>query len=190
LILAELSNSRLNDRGLANDKIERPLHLRAQERARPDFLARRSRSPWQAHYRWVTNMSVGMLLGRVIAGAIGLLVLFTGLRALFLSHPGRMDLLFVLLFQALIQTIALLALWFAAVGQVATERKMIGRTLLTGLTVGVVALLAGFFGPLIFTPQSNQGSLLGIFITGPAGFVLGCIAAFIWCRVRAAAIGR
>lgn len=29
------------------------------------------------------------------------------------------------------------------------------------------------FGPMIFTPQSNLGPLLGILITGPLGFVSG-----------------
>jgi hypothetical protein len=31
----------------------------------------------------------------------------------------------------------------------------------------------GFFGPLIFAPDANQGPLLGIFITGPIGIVVG-----------------
>ena len=63
---------------------------------------------------------------------------------------------------------------------------MIGRTLLIGLMVGVVAFLAGFIGPLILYPQSNQGALLGIFVSGPAGFILGCVGGFMWCRLRSA----
>jgi hypothetical protein len=47
--------------------------------------------------------------------------------------------------------------------------------------IGGFAFAAGFFGPLIFTPQANQGPLLGIFITGPAGFVAG----LLWGAVRA-----
>lgn len=34
---------------------------------------------------------------------------------------------------------------------------------------GVILGLIGFVGPLIFTPDANQGPLLGIFITGPIG---------------------
>lgn len=51
-----------------------------------------------------------------------------------------------------------------------------------GLTVGAIGFAAGFFGPLIFTPDANQGPLLGIFITGPGGLVLG----LVWGVLRAA----
>ena len=39
--------------------------------------------------------------------------------------------------------------------------------------VGLVGFVLGFFGPLVLTPESNQGPLLGIFFTGPLGVVLG-----------------
>lgn len=39
--------------------------------------------------------------------------------------------------------------------------------------VGLVGFVAGFFLPLILSPDANQGPLLGIFITGPGGAVLG-----------------
>jgi hypothetical protein len=42
--------------------------------------------------------------------------------------------------------------------------------------VGAVAFLAGFFGPIYLSPGSNQGPLLGIFVTGPYGFVIGALA--------------
>lgn len=48
--------------------------------------------------------------------------------------------------------------------------------------VGGAAFAIGFFGPIVFTPEANQGPLLGIFITGPAGFVVG----LGWGLVRAA----
>ena len=48
--------------------------------------------------------------------------------------------------------------------------------------IGGLAFAAGFFGPLIVTPEANQGPLLGIFITGPAGLALGVI----WGLLRAA----
>ena len=41
--------------------------------------------------------------------------------------------------------------------------------------IGFAGFAAGFFGPIIFTPEANQGPLLGIFITGPLGAVLGAI---------------
>jgi hypothetical protein len=41
------------------------------------------------------------------------------------------------------------------------------------LIVGAIGFVVGYFGPLIFYPGSNQGPLLGIFLTGPLGFVGG-----------------
>ena len=32
---------------------------------------------------------------------------------------------------------------------------------------------------MIFTPEANQGPLLGLFITGPLGFVAGAIGGLI-----------
>ena len=55
----------------------------------------------------------------------------------------------------------------------------VGATLL----FGVVSFLAGFIGPIILRPDSNQGPLLGIFITGPAGLVLGGLGGFVWSRM-------
>jgi hypothetical protein len=43
------------------------------------------------------------------------------------------------------------------------------------LILGAVGFAAGFIGPMIFVPEANQGPLVGIFISGPAGFALGAI---------------
>ena len=51
------------------------------------------------------------------------------------------------------------------------------------LLVGAIAFALGFFGPMIVTPGANQGPMLGIFITGPIGFVVG----LLWGMRRAAA---
>ena len=53
-----------------------------------------------------------------------------------------------------------------------------------GLLVGGIAFAVGFFGPLIWAPDANQGPLLGIFITGPLGFVAGCIGGAIYAVIR------
>jgi hypothetical protein len=44
--------------------------------------------------------------------------------------------------------------------------------------------VGGFLGPMILAPEANQGPLLGIFITGPLGLVVGAIAGAIiaWYR--------
>jgi hypothetical protein len=57
--------------------------------------------------------------------------------------------------------------------------------LVWGAVVGAVGFCGGFFGPMIFRPEANQGPLLGIFITGPLGFVGGAIAGLfysVWAR--------
>ena len=48
-----------------------------------------------------------------------------------------------------------------------------------GAIVGIVGFLLGFVGPIVVTPDANQGPLLGIFITGPGGFVLGLVFGFV-----------
>jgi hypothetical protein len=52
------------------------------------------------------------------------------------------------------------------------------------LIVGAVGFCGGFFGPLVFAPDANQGPLLGIFITGPLGAVLGAIGGFVYAKTR------
>ncbi|GDY18327.1 hypothetical protein LBMAG55_16500 [Verrucomicrobiota bacterium] len=47
------------------------------------------------------------------------------------------------------------------------------HALLGASILGGIGFLGGFFGPMIFKPEANQGPLLGIFITGPLGAVLG-----------------
>ena len=57
---------------------------------------------------------------------------------------------------------------------------------LGALALGGLGFVVGFFGPMLFMPGANQGPLLGIFITGPLGAVIGAIggAAVAWRRER------
>ncbi|HEV7608535.1 MAG TPA: hypothetical protein VGO61_14415 [Steroidobacteraceae bacterium] len=41
--------------------------------------------------------------------------------------------------------------------------------------LGLAGFAAGFFGPMIFVPDANQGPMVGIFISGPAGVALGFV---------------
>lgn len=50
--------------------------------------------------------------------------------------------------------------------------------------VGAIGFAIGFFGPILLTPQANQGPLLGLFITGPAGGVLGAIGGALYWSFR------
>lgn len=51
------------------------------------------------------------------------------------------------------------------------------------LIVGGIAFLGGFIGPIIFTPEANQGPLFGIFFTGPIGAVFGGILGLAYLAV-------
>jgi hypothetical protein len=51
--------------------------------------------------------------------------------------------------------------------------------------LGGIGFVGGFFGPMLFAPSANQGPMLGIFITGPGGFLLGAVAGRVrWAMVR------
>lgn len=53
------------------------------------------------------------------------------------------------------------------------------------LALGGLGFVGGFFGPMLLAPEANQGPLLGIFITGPLGAVLGALAGWVyWLRRR------
>lgn len=53
-----------------------------------------------------------------------------------------------------------------------------------GVITGSIAFILGFVGPIIISPSSNQGPLLGIFITGPLGFLVGLIGGGIFWQIK------
>jgi len=57
--------------------------------------------------------------------------------------------------------------------------RIVGSVFKGALIVGGIGFCAGFFGPIVFAPDANQGPLLGIFITGPLGAVFGAIGGFV-----------
>jgi hypothetical protein len=61
----------------------------------------------------------------------------------------------------------------------------LAKSMLAGAgLLGGIGFFGGFFGPMLLAPDANQGPLLGIFITGPGGFVLGAIAGALWWKRR------
>lgn len=75
---------------------------------------------------------------------------------------------------ALIVLVLVFAYRYGVIG----HRRKLGlaaqvRVALWAAGLGGVGFVAGFFGPILFLPESNQGPLLGIFLTGPLGFFTG-----------------
>jgi uncharacterized membrane protein YeaQ/YmgE (transglycosylase-associated protein family) len=50
-----------------------------------------------------------------------------------------------------------------------------GLAVTGALLMGVTGFLIGFFGPMKYQPWANQGPMVGIFLTGPGGLLLGGI---------------
>lgn len=66
----------------------------------------------------------------------------------------------------------------------ARQYSLMSDVSLGALVIGGSGFLSGFIGPIIFTPEANQGPLLGIFITGPAGLIIGAILGFVIGKIR------
>lgn len=97
-----------------------------------------------------------------------------------------MDLLAVA-FSLLFPLVPLVSLWaIVRHGPVPSRWHRHENALGFALFVGGIAFAIGFFGPMVFTPGANQGPMLGIFITGPFGLLVGVV----WGVARAVRRGR
>ena len=56
--------------------------------------------------------------------------------------------------------------------------------LLGAIMIGSISFCIGFFGPIIFTPQTNHGPMLGIFITCSSGFLIGGIGGYVYWMAK------
>lgn len=61
-----------------------------------------------------------------------------------------------------------------------TPEGLISSILSFAIILGAIGFFAGFFGPIVFAPGANQGPLLGLFITGPLGFILGGFCGLVY----------
>lgn len=52
------------------------------------------------------------------------------------------------------------------------------------LVVGGIGFVGGFFGPMLFAQGANQGPMLGIFISGPLGLILGAVGGLVHWLVQ------
>lgn len=67
---------------------------------------------------------------------------------------------------------------------VVPPRSVVGTTGYGAAILGSIGFAAGFFGPMLLAPEANQGPLLGIFYTGPAGALLGALIGFVYGLMR------
>jgi len=65
-----------------------------------------------------------------------------------------------------------------------TPDSLVSCAMTGALVLGAIGFCGGFFGPMIFVPEANQGPMLGIFITGPLGFAAGAVGGFIYWLVQ------
>ncbi len=86
-----------------------------------------------------------------------------------------MDFLYALYAAPTAYLVAVIILWLIGV----RSFWHLLRPLLWGLTMGIIGFAFGFYGPLYWAPEVNDGPLLGFFFTGPAAALLGVIAGMI-----------
>lgn len=67
------------------------------------------------------------------------------------------------------------AIGFAVWAGTASRHPVVRGAVLGAGWCGVIGFVGGFFGPIWLTPEANQGPLLGLFITGPGGVVIGAL---------------
>ena len=88
-----------------------------------------------------------------------------------------------LLFFGLVVLAPIASLWaIVRFGPVRNPWRIREHPIGFALFVGGFTFAIGYFGPLIWAPEANQGPLLGIFYTGPLGLAVG----LVWGLVRAA----
>lgn len=75
--------------------------------------------------------------------------------------------------------IAMLAGWYAWTRSASLDSSLTRSIGYWALVVGAIGFVGGFFGPMIFAPDANQGPLLGLLITGPLGVVIGAIGGLV-----------
>jgi len=122
------------------------------------------------------------ILAAVVAVVLGPLALWMSIHVAS-SAFNALNVVFGILV-SLIATVAILCGWFALSSHRPASRRHIRVTMRGGFIGGGIAFVAGFIGPVIFQPEANQGPLLGIFVTGPLGFVLGAMIGWFYGRFR------
>lgn len=108
----------------------------------------------------------------------GVIAFFTAVAALYFVYWTFGLLLFEIGAPHLVAVVTSVAAAIAAARYVWLRSASVSGGFVRSMTMGALVtgacgFSAGFFGPMIFVPSANQGPLLGIFITGPLGLILG-----------------
>lgn len=125
--------------------------------------------------------------GRIGVGIVALVA--TAYSLLWLRNWLLTDFdVFLTFFGSAVSTVAILCWWFALRGHIPESRARM-RLVTVGAGIGGgIGFALGFFGPLlldlIMGTDSPQGPLLGIFITGPLGFVVGAAVGYVYGLFR------
>ena len=122
-----------------------------------------------------------LLAAFVAAVATYYLVFWLGGALIFSLLPRELSYWITLASAVLVALLAARYIWM----QTGSSRSGFFRFVALGsLLTGTIAFSAGFFGPILFTPHANQGPLLGIFITGPLGLILGGVGGAVYWLIR------
>ena len=73
----------------------------------------------------------------------------------------------------MLAAVAAVGIGFAAWAGSGSQHPVVRGAVLGAGWCGVIGFVGGFFGPMLLTPDANQGPMLGLFITGPGGVVIG-----------------
>jgi hypothetical protein len=118
------------------------------------------------------------LIGRLVVSAVVLLaVYFFSYWLLFVQLFPDSDLIAPNILALLTAAGAAFWIW-RALG--AAEAGILATAAAWAAIVGALGFCGGFFGPMILAPGANQGPLLGLFITGPLGFIGGGLCGLIY----------
>lgn len=79
---------------------------------------------------------------------------------------------------------AMAAGWYAWTRTASVNTSLTRSVGYWAMVIGAIGFIGGFFGPMVFAPDANQGPLLGILITGPAGVLIGAIGGLVHWLVQ------
>jgi hypothetical protein len=115
---------------------------------------------------------------RVLAGVLALACLALAVQAGRVQASQGLDVM-GMIFTVTLGVSGLFGGWYGLAGSRPEIERRMGSALRWAAMIGGVTFAAGFFGPMVLTPDSNQGPLLGIFFTGPVGFTAGLILGWL-----------